>query len=110
MVEALEEVVNGVGLMAEVQSCVLSSAVLTRVFSHLHLRDLATNLAELLEPVDIERYVAAAKAVKGQVEALLGKFSTFALAPTAGGVSDPAAPNGATTGVESPAGEGDVQG
>ena len=60
--------------------------------------------------MDGECYAAAAEAVKGQVEALLGKFRAFAPAPTTGGAADPAAPSGATTGVESLAGDGDVQG
>nr|XP_020146854.1 troponin T, slow skeletal muscle-like [Aegilops tauschii subsp. strangulata] len=114
--KALEEVVSGVGPMAEVEARVLSSAALTRVFSHLRLRDPDANLAELLEPVDVERYAAAAEAVKGQVEALLGKFRAFAPAPTAGGAADPAASGGGagegntTTGVEPLANDGVVQG
>ena len=67
--------------MAEVEARVLSSAALTRVFSHLHLRDPDANLDELLEPVDSERFAAAAEAVKIQVEALLGKFRAFLLRP-----------------------------
>ena len=86
------------------------SAALTRVFSHLPLCDPDANLDELLEPVDSEHFTAAAEAVKGQVEALLGKFRAFASAPMAGSASNPAAPSGATTGVESLAGDGNVQG
>ena len=110
LVEALEEVVSGVGLMAEVEARVLSSAALTRVFSHLHLRDPDANLDELLEPVDSERFAIAVEAVKSQAEALLGKFRAFTSAPMAGGVVDPAALSGATTGVESMASDDDVQG
>ena len=55
-----------------------------RVFSHLHLCDPSANLDELLEPVDGECYAAAAEAVRGQVEALLGKFRAFVPAPMAG--------------------------
>ena len=73
LVDALEDVVSGTGPMAEEEARVLSSAALTRVFSHLHLRDPDANLDELLEPVDDERCAAAAKAVEGQVEALLKK-------------------------------------
>ena len=115
LVEALEEVVSGVGLMAEEEARVLSSAALTHVFSHLHLRDPDANLDELLEPVDDERYAAAAEAVKGQVEALLEKFRAFDPAPMAGGAANPAAPSGGTgegdaaAGVESLAGDGSVQ-
>ena len=39
VVKALEEVVDGLSPMAEAEARVLSSAPLTRVFSHLHLRD-----------------------------------------------------------------------
>ena len=101
MVDALEEVVSGIGPMVEEEARVLSSAALTRVFSHLNLRDPAARLDELLEPVDDERCAAAAAAVKGQVEALLKKFHAFALAPSTGGPTDPAAPAGG-------AGEGDA--
>ena len=38
-VDALEEVVHGVGPMAQVEARVLSSAALTSFFSHLHLCD-----------------------------------------------------------------------
>ena len=61
-----------------------------RVFSHLHLRDPAANLDELLEPVDDERCAAAAEAVKGQVEAMLKKFLAIDPAPSADGAADPA--------------------
>ena len=91
---------SGAGPMAEAEARVLSSAALTRVFSHLYLHDPAACLDELLEPVDEERCVAAAAAVKGQVEALLKKFRGFALAPSTGGATDPAAQAGGT-------GEGD---
>nr|XP_020197002.1 actin cytoskeleton-regulatory complex protein PAN1-like [Aegilops tauschii subsp. strangulata] len=66
LVAALEEVVSGIGPMAEAEARVLSIAALTRVFSHLHLRDPTARLDELLEPVDEERCAAAAAAVKGQ--------------------------------------------
>ena len=39
LVDALEDVVSGIGPMAEGEARVLSSAVLTHVFSHLHLRN-----------------------------------------------------------------------
>ena len=54
MVDALEDVVSGIGPMAEGEARVLSSATLMRVFSHLHLRDPAALLDELLEPVKDE--------------------------------------------------------
>ena len=65
LVEALEEVVSGIGPMAEEEARVLSSAALTRVFSHLHLRDPAARLDELLEPVADEHCAAATATVKG---------------------------------------------
>ena len=48
LVEALEEVMSGIGPMAEEEACVLSSAALMRIFSHLHLHDPAARLDELL--------------------------------------------------------------
>ena len=115
-VGALEDVVSGIGRMAEEEARVLSSAALMRVFSHLHLCDPTARLDELLEPVDDERCAAADTAVKGQVEALLKKFRAFAPAPSTGGATDPAAPAGGTgegdaTKEGAPvAGGGDVQG
>ena len=94
LVVALEEVVSGIGPMAEAEARVLSSAALMSVFSHLHLHDPAARLDELLEPVDEERCAVAAAAVKGQVEALLKKFRAFAPAPSTGGATNPAAPAG----------------
>lgn len=90
LVEALEEVANDIGPMAEEEARVLSSAALTRVFSHLHLRDPTARLDELLEPVANEHCTAAAAAVKGQVEALLKKFRAFASAPSTRGATIPA--------------------
>ena len=92
--------------MAEEEARVLSSAALTRVFSHLHLRDPAACLDELLEPMDDEHYAAAAAAVKGQVEALLKKFRAFAPAPSTGGAGE----GDATKEGASLAGDGGVQG
>ena len=94
LVAAFEEVVSGIGPLAEEEARVLSSAVLTRVFSHLHLRDPTAHLDELLEPVDAEHCAAAAEAVKGQVEALLKRFRAFDPAPSAGAAADPATPAG----------------
>ena len=90
LVKALEEVVDGIGPMAETEARVLSSAALTRVFSHLHLRDPNACLDELLEPVAEDQCEAAAAAVEGQVEALLKKFRGFVSAPLSGDVADPA--------------------
>ena len=91
VVKALEEVVEGLGPMAEAEARVLSLAALTHVFSHLHLRDPNACLDELLEPVAEDQCEAAAVAVQGQVEALLKKFRGFVSAPLPGDVADPAA-------------------
>ena len=64
VVKALEEVVDGLGPMAEAEARVLSSAALTRVFSHLHLCDPNACLDELLEPVAEDQSKAAAAAVQ----------------------------------------------
>ena len=88
LVEALEEVVRGIGPMAEAEARVLSSAALARVFSHLHLRDPTACLDELLEPVADEHCSAAAAPVKGQVEALLEKFDAFAPVPSTNGAGE----------------------
>ena len=65
LVKALEEVVDGVGPMAEAEARILSSAALTRVFSHLYLRDPNTCLDELPEPVADDHSATAATAVQG---------------------------------------------
>ena len=75
LVKALEEVLDGIGPMAEAEARVVSSAALTRVFSHLHLRDPNACLDELLEPVAEDQCEAAVAAMQGQVEALLKKLS-----------------------------------
>ena len=114
MVKALEEVVEGLGPMAEAESRVLSSAALTRVLSHLHLHDPNAQSDELLEPVAEDLYETAAAAVQGQVEALLGKFRGFVSDPPSGDAADPAAGGEgedivAHRGAPS-AGDGDIQG
>ena len=91
LVKALEEVVDGLGPMAEAEARVLSSAALTHVFSHVHLRDPNACLDELLEPVAEDQYEAAASAVQDQVGALLRKFRGFIFAPLSGDVVDLAA-------------------
>nr|XP_020164822.1 uncharacterized protein LOC109750275 [Aegilops tauschii subsp. strangulata] len=90
LVAALEEVLGGIGPLVEGEARALSSAALTRVFSHLHLRDPAANLDKLLEPVDDESCTAAAEAVKGQVEALLKRFRAFDPVHSTGGAAEPA--------------------
>ena len=47
---------------------------MTRVLTHIYLRNPGVDLDSLLEPVSSERAAAAAEAVKGRAEALLGKF------------------------------------
>ena len=75
---------RGIGHMAEEKARVLSSAALKCVFSHLHLRDPAARLDELLEPVADEHCSAATAAMKGEVEAILEKFDAFAPTPSIG--------------------------
>ena len=84
----LEGVVVGVGHMVEGDAHALSTLAVTRVFSHLHLRDPTTCLDELLEPVADEHCIVAAAAMKGQVEALLEKFDAFAPTPSTGGAGE----------------------
>ena len=89
LVHALEDVALGLGPTAEAEARVLSSAALTRVLTHIYLRDPRVDLDSLLEPVSGER--AAAEAVKGRAEALLGKFRAFSTKPKQG-AADPTAP------------------
>ena len=91
VVKALKEVVDGLGPMAEAEARVMSSAALTRVFSHLHLRDPNACLDELLEPVAEDQCEAAAAAMQDQVGALLRKFRGFFFAPLSSDVVDLAA-------------------
>lgn len=81
MVRALEDVTLGLGPTAEAEARVLSSAALTRVLTHVYLRDPNVDLDSLLEPVSGELAAAAAKAVKGCAEALLSKFRAFSTNP-----------------------------
>ena len=91
LVRALEDVALGLGPTAEAEARVLSSVALTRVLTHIHLRDPGFDLDSLLEPVSGQRAAAAAEAVKGRAEALLGKFRAFSTKPEQG-AADPAAP------------------
>ena len=93
LVRALEDVTLGLGPTAEAEARVLSSAALTRVLTHIYLRDPSVDLDSLLEPVSGERAAAAAKAVKGRAEALLGKFWAFSTKPKQG-AAGPATPQG----------------
>ena len=100
---------TGIGPMAEVEARILSSAVLTRILSHVHLRNLDANLDDLLEPVDAESSAAAAEAVKGRAEALLAKFRAFNTAPKRGAAGS-AAPGGGAYKCDSTTSGGAVQG
>ena len=100
--------------MVKAEAHVLSSAALTRVLSHLHLRDPDAHLDKLLEPVAEDLCKAAAATVQGQVETLLGKFRGFVSDPLSGDVVDPAAggegENIVAHGGAPSAGDGDIQG
>ena len=91
LVHALEDVALGLGPTAVAEARVLSSAALTRVLTHIYLRDPGVDLDSLLEPVSGERAAAAAEAVMGHAEALLGKLRAFSTKPKQG-AADPAAP------------------
>ena len=91
LVRALQDVTLGLGPMAEAEACVLSSAALTRVFTHIYLRDPNVDLENLLEPASGKHTAAATEAVKGRAEALLGKFRAFSTKPKQG-AADPTAP------------------
>ena len=91
LVRTLEDVALGLGPTAEAEVRVLSSVALTRVLTHIYLRDPGVDLDSLLEPVSGERAAAAAEAVKGHAKALLGKFRAFSTKPKQG-AADPAAP------------------
>ena len=93
MVRALEDVTLGLGPTAEAEARVLSSAALTRVLTHVYLRGPNVDLDSLLEPASGELATAAAEAVKGHAEALLGKFRAFNTRPKRSAAS-PAAPQG----------------
>ena len=84
LVRALEDVTLGLGPTAEAEARVLSSAVLTRVLTHVYLHDPNVDLDSLLEPASGELTAAAAEAVKGRAEALLAKFWAFSTKPKRG--------------------------
>ena len=65
LVRALEDVVDGLGPMAEAEAHALSSAALTRVLRHVYLHDPNVDLDSLLEPVSGDLAAAASKAIKG---------------------------------------------
>ena len=63
MVRALEDVTLGLVPTAKAEARVLSSTTLTRVLTHIYLRDPGIDLDSLLELVSGERAPAAAEAV-----------------------------------------------
>ena len=85
---------TGIGPMAEVEARVLSSAALTRILSHVYLRNPDANLDDLLEAVDAKRSAAAAEVVKGRAEALLAKFHAFNTVPKRGAAGSAASGGG----------------
>ena len=91
MVRALEDVTLGLGPTAEAEARVLSSAALTRVLTHVYLRDPNVDLDSLLEPASGEHAAAAAEAMKGRAEALLSKVRAFGT-KSKRGAAGPAAP------------------
>ena len=91
LVHALEDVALGLGPAAEAEARVLSSTAMTRVLTHIYLCDPGVDLDSLLEPVSGECAAAAAEAVKGHAEALLGKFRAFRT-KLKQGAADPTAP------------------
>ena len=65
LVDALEDVADGLGPMVEAEARAMSSAVLTHVLSHVYLRDPNVDFDSLLEPVSSNRSAAAAQAMRG---------------------------------------------
>ena len=70
----LEDAVDGFGSLGEGEARARCSSALTCVFSHLYLRDARFDFSSFLGPVDSESEDAAAAAVKGSMDAKLGKF------------------------------------
>ena len=87
--------------LAPAEARVLSSTALTRVFTHVYLRDPNVDLDSLLEPASGELAAAAAEAGKGRAEALLVKFCAFSTKPRRG-AADPEAPRGETASAAPP--------
>ena len=95
LVRALEDVTDNLGPTVEAEARALSSAGLTRVLSHVYLRDPNVDLDSLLEPVSGDLAAAAAEAVKGRAEALLGRFCIFSTLLGRGAASSAASGGGA---------------
>ena len=75
--------------------CALSSAALTRVLTHIYLRDPNVDHDSLLEPVSGELAATAAEAMKGRAEALLARFRAFSTRPRQDAASSAASGGGA---------------
>ena len=84
LVDALEDVADGLGPTVEAEARALSSATLTCVLSHVYLRDPNIDFDSLLEPVSGDLAATTAEAVKGRAEALLGRFHAFSTLPGRG--------------------------
>ena len=84
LVDALEDIADGLGPTVEAEARALSSAALTHVLSHVYLRDPNVDFDSLLEPVSGDRAAAAAEAVRGRAEVLLGKFRSPSVLPGRG--------------------------
>ena len=93
LIRALEYVTLGLGPTAEAEARVLSSAALTRVLTHVYLRDPNVDLDSLLEPASGELAATAAEAVKGRAEALQARFRAFSTKPRRD-AANPGAPRG----------------
>ncbi|KAE8810943.1 Far1 [Hordeum vulgare] len=74
LIAALEAAVMQMDKILDSQCRDLFFAAATRVFSHLHLRDLGFDLTSVIVPVPAEARDCAAEAVKGPVEALVRRF------------------------------------
>ena len=94
LVDALEDVADGLGPTVEAEARALSSAALTHVLSHVYLHDPNVDFDSLLEPVSGD--LVAAEAVKGRAEALLGRFRAFSILPGCGAASSAALGGGNT--------------
>lgn len=105
LVRVLQDVADGHDPTSEAEVRVLSSASLTRVLSHVYLCDPNVDLNSLLEPVSGDLAAAAAEAVKGRAEALLGRFRAFSTLPGRDAAS-PAASRGGVSQHDSTTGGG----
>ena len=95
LVRALEDAADGLGPTAEAEARALSSAALTRVLGHIYLRDRNVDLDSLMENMSSDLAAAAAEAMKGRAEALLGWFRAFSTLPRCDATSSAASGGGA---------------